>query len=116
MYYMQLQKSSKPQWPPAGLLGILRASLPAAPRNQATVETVPGSLAAQRPPVPLDSNEYLEVANAWRDRTSFGDLGAESVAQALELVANHRAAQKESRLLAMRRKIAELRELRKAGR
>lgn len=116
MYYMQLQKSPKTQWTPAGLLGILRASLPSGPKIAAADVPAAAVLSTQRPPEPLGSNEFLEVANAWRDRTSFGDLGAESVAQALELVASHRAAQKESRLLMMRRKIAELRELRKAGR
>jgi hypothetical protein len=113
MYYMELQKTFKPHWTPLALLGMLRASLPAAPREAAT--TVPGVLepAADAPPGRLGSHEYLEVANAWRSRTSFGDLGAESVAQALELVATHRSTQKQSRLQAVSRKLAELR---RAGR
>jgi hypothetical protein len=106
MYYMQLQKTSKQQWTPSGLLGMLRATLPPIAKN--AMPTIPGMLEAipQRLPERLDSHEFLEVANAWRSRTSFGDLGAESVAQALELVASHRSAQKQSRMQAVGRKLS----------
>lgn len=116
MYYMELQKTFKPLWTPASLLGMLRSSLPAAsptraPRLAATLQP-----AAHRPPERLGSDEFLEVANAWRSRTSFGDLGAESVAQALELVATHRSARKQGALGALGAVSRKLAELRRAGR
>ena len=103
MYYMDARNISKPQWTGAGLLGLLRASLPPSDRARAVANYVN----ANPPPERLDSEELTEVASAWRDRTSFGDLGAESVAQALELVARHRA-EKQSRIQAMGKRLSDL--------
>jgi hypothetical protein len=107
MYYMQPRNFPKPQWTPLALLGLLRASLLPGDRARASAalhEEGP-------PPEPLDSEQLSEVANAWRTRTSFGDLGAESVAQALELVANHRAAEKRKRGQALGDRLTDLTKL-----
>lgn len=101
MYYMDARNISKPQWTSAGLLGLLRASLPPSERERALAAH------ANPPPPRLDSEQLTEVASAWRDRTSFGDLGAESVAQALELVARRRA-EKHSRIQAMGKRLSDL--------
>jgi len=103
MYYMDARNISKPQWTGAGLLGLLRASLPPVDRARA----VASHANANRPPERLDSDDLTEVASAWRDRTSFGDLGAESVAQALELVARRRA-EKQNRIQAMGKRLSDL--------
>lgn len=103
MYYMDARNTSKPQWTGAGLLGLLRASLPSSDRARA----VAAHVNANPPPERLDSDQLAEVASAWRDRTSFGDLGAESVAQALELVA-HRRSEKQKRIQAMGRRLSDL--------
>lgn len=103
MYYMDARNLSKPQWTGAGLLGLLRASLPPSDRARALASQVN----ANPPPERLDSDEIAEVANAWRDRSSFGDLGAESVAQALEMVARRRA-EKQNRIQAMGKRLSDL--------
>jgi hypothetical protein len=104
MYYMEPQNFSKPQWTTSGLLGLLRASLPPADRRRA--------LAASRdacpPPERLSNRQLVKVADQWRDRSSEGDTGAESVAQALELVARHRAAGKQKRIQEVGRRLSEL--------
>lgn len=104
MYYMSARNLSKPQWTSSGLLSLLRASLPAAGRERAVAAYVDVS----PPPERMDSDQLAEVANAWRDRTSFGDLGAESVAQALELVARRRAGEKQKRVRAMGKRLSAL--------
>jgi len=104
MYYMDARNTSKPQWTNSGLLGLLRASLPPADRARA----VAAYANPNPPPERMDSEQLEEVASAWRDRTSFGDLGAESVAQALELVAQRRAAEKQKRVLAMGKRLSAL--------
>jgi hypothetical protein len=101
MYYMDARNISKPQWTGAGLLALLRASLPPSERERALAAR------ANLPPERLDSEELAEVASAWRDRTSFGDLGAESVAQALESVARRRA-DKQNRIQAMGKRLTDL--------
>ncbi|MEJ8812700.1 hypothetical protein WKW77_16560 [Variovorax ureilyticus] len=101
MYYMDARNISKPQWTSAGLLGLLRASLPPTDRARAVASH------ANPPPERLDSDQIAEVASAWRDRSSFGDLGAESVAQALEMVARRRA-EKQNRIQAMGKRLTDL--------
>jgi len=103
MYYMQSRNLPKTQWTPLGLLGLLRASLPAGERTRA----LPAVRDESPPPEPLDSEQLSEVASAWRERTSFGDLGAESVAQALELVASRRSAEKQKRVQAAGKRLTD---------
>lgn len=103
MYYMDARNISKPQWTSNGLLGLLRASLPPSERARAVATHVN----ANPPPERLDNDQIAEVASAWRDRTSFGDLGAESVAQALEMVARRRA-EKQNRIQAMGKRLSDL--------
>ena len=100
MYYME-QNLSKPQWTPAGLLGLLRSTLQ-------VVDDAPASRDSNAPPPRLNSAQLTELANEWRHRTSDGDTGAESVAQALELVASHRSQDKQKRIQAMGRRLSEL--------
>ncbi|MBO9512831.1 MAG: hypothetical protein J7549_01845 [Variovorax sp.] len=100
---MDARTISKPQWTSTGLLGLLRTTLPPSERERA----VAAYTNANPPPERLDSDQLVEVASAWRDRSSFGDLGAESVAQALELVARRRA-EKQTRIQAMGRRLSEL--------
>ena len=104
MYYMESRNLPKPQWAASGLLGLLRATLPPADRERALAKP----WEANPPPEPLSSRQLAEVANAWRDRASEGDPGAESVAQALELVALHRAASKQRRIDAVGKRLSEL--------
>lgn len=104
MYYMDSHNSSKPQWTTAGLLGLLRSTLPPADRKRAPV----ASWDAFPPPERLSSHQLVEVADEWRDRSSEGDAGAESVAQALELVAMNRAAGKQKRIQEMGKRLSEL--------
>ena len=101
MYYMESQNFSKPHWSPSGLLGLLRSTLQ-------SVEEAPASRERTAPPERLSTAELAEVANEWRHRSSDGDLGAESVAQALELVASHRSQDKQKRILAMGKRLSEL--------
>ena len=101
MYYMESQNFSKPHWSPSGLLGLLRSTLQ-------SVEEAPASRERTAPPERLSTAELSEVANEWRHRSSDGDLGAESVAQALELVASHRSQDKQKRILAMGKRLSEL--------
>lgn len=104
MYYMESHNFPKPQWSASGLLGLLRSSLPPADRKRALAaswDTCP-------PPEPLSSRQLAKVADEWRDRSSEGDTGAESVAQALELVAMHRAAGKQKRIQEMGKRLSEL--------
>jgi hypothetical protein len=101
MYYMESENLSKPHWSPSGLLGLLRSTLQ-------VVEEAPSSRENSAPPAPLSSAQLSELANAWRHRTSDGDLGAESVAQALELVATYRSQDKQTRIQAMGRRLSEL--------
>ncbi|MDM0074716.1 hypothetical protein QTH90_10010 [Variovorax sp. J2P1-59] len=98
---MESQNFSKPHWSPAGLLGLLRSTLQ-------SVEEAPASRETSAPPARLSSAQLAEVANEWRHRTSDGDEGAESVAQALELVANHRSQDKQKRIQAMGKRLSEL--------
>jgi|SRR5579862_7151935 hypothetical protein len=104
MYYMDSHNFSKPQWTTSGLLGLLRSSLPAADRKRALAQ----SWDACPPPEPLSTRDLAEVAGEWRDRSSEGDTGAESVAQALELVAMHRSAGKQKRIQEMGKRLSEL--------
>ncbi|MDM0108967.1 hypothetical protein QTH97_28770 [Variovorax sp. J22R24] len=98
---MESQNFSKPHWSPSGLLGLLRSTLQ-------SVEEAPASRESTARPGRLSNAELAEVANEWRHRTSYGDLGAESVAQALELVATHRSQDKQKRIQAMGKRLSEL--------
>ena len=104
MYYMHSQHPSKPQWTTAGLLGLLRSTLPPADRKRAL--TV--SQDACPPPAPFSNRQLIEIADEWRDRVCEGDAGAESVAQALELVALNRAAGKQKRIQEMGKRLSDL--------
>lgn len=104
MYYMESHNFPKPQWTASGLLGLLRSTLPPADRKRALA----ASWEACPPPEPLTSRQLTEVADEWRDRSTEGDTGAESVAQALELVAMHRAAGKQKRIQEMGKRLSEL--------
>jgi len=101
MYYMESQNFSKPHWSPSGLLGLLRSTLQSAAEAPASRERI-------APPARLSTAELAEVANEWRHRASDGDLGAESVAQALELVASHRSQEKQKRVQAMGKRLSGL--------
>lgn len=104
MYYMESHNHSKPQWTASGLLGLLRSTLPPADRKRALA----ASWDACPPPEPLSNRQLAQVADEWRDRSSEGDTGAESVAQALELVAMHRAAGKQTRIQEVAQRLSEL--------
>jgi hypothetical protein len=101
MYYMESENLSKPHWSPAGLLGLLRSTLP-------IVDATTASRDSNAPPPRLNSAQLAELANEWRNRASAGDAGAESVAQALELVASHRSHDKQKRIQAMGRRLSDL--------
>jgi hypothetical protein len=101
MYYMESENPSKPQWTPSGLLGLLRSTLQ-------FVEEAPALRESNAPPQRLNAVQLAELANEWRHRTSDGDTGAESVAQALELVATHRSQDKQKRIQAMGRRLSDL--------
>lgn len=84
MPYMQPTRSSQLQWSTKGLLGILRATRGApAPRPVRTAED---------PPEPLSAEELSEVAKNWRSRSEEEEGRADTVAQALESLAEHRRA------------------------
>ena len=89
MYYMQVHTFSQPRWSSKGLLGLLRATLPA-PRRMPVAAT-PVSRDRSAPPRRLDNHQLRELASHWRLRSTAGDEGANSVADALELVAARRA-------------------------
>ncbi|WP_162565866.1 MULTISPECIES: hypothetical protein [unclassified Variovorax] len=97
--------SSQLRWSSKGLLDLLRASLPPA-------GTGPAPVREPRPAVErLNSRQLAELADAWRHRTAEGDKGAESVAQALELLASRRAGERRSRIQAMGQRISDLMQL-----
>ena len=101
MYYMEFENFSKPQWSSSGLLGLLRSTLQ-------SVDEAAAKREVNAPPERLSSAQLTEVANEWRRRASDGDKGAESVAQALELVASRRSQEKQKRVHAMGRRLSEL--------
>ncbi|MDM0001629.1 hypothetical protein QTI24_23690 [Variovorax sp. J22P240] len=97
---MESENFSKLQWSSSGLLGLLRSTLQ-------SVDEAAAKREVSAPPERLSSAQLSEVANEWRHRASDGDQGAESVAQALELVASHRSQEKQKRIHAMGRRLSE---------
>jgi len=91
------------RWSSKGLLELLRASLPPAGSG-------PGQGSREPRPVVerLNSRQLAEVAETWRARSAEGDKGAESVAQALELLARRREGEKRTRIQAMGQRISNL--------
>ena len=84
MPYMQSTRSSQLQWSTKGLLGTLRATRgEPAPRSSRTPED---------PPTPLSAEELSEVARNWRSRSGQDEGRADTVAQALESLAQQRRA------------------------
>ncbi len=84
MPYMQPTRSPQLQWSTKGLLGILRAARASeAPRPVRT---------ANDPPERLSVEELSEIAKNWRSRAGEDEGRADTVAQALESVVEHRRA------------------------
>src|SRR4030095_1839531 len=110
MYYMELQTSSQPPRSTAGLLGLLRANLSSVPHRPSIAASIAWATAPLLPRR-LSSADLTEVAAAWRVRTVLGDLGAESVAQALESVAEQRARSPRSRIQSLGERLSGLMQL-----
>ncbi len=106
MYYMEFQNSPRTQWSSKALLDLMRASLPPVARGRSRAAPEPGP-APQR----LNNQQLLEVAGEWRTRADSGDVGAESVAAALELVATRRAQAKRTRIEAVGKRLSQLMQL-----
>jgi hypothetical protein len=104
MYYMQVQADTQTQWSSKGLLRLLRATLP--PAGKATATSM-----FDAPPQRLNSDQLSELAEKWRRRSADGDKGADSVAMALEMLAERRALERPSRMQAVGRRISELMQL-----
>ncbi|OUL99182.1 hypothetical protein A8M77_27650 [Variovorax sp. JS1663] len=104
MYYMQVQADTQTQWSSKGLLRLLRATLPPAGK-------APASAAFDAPPQRLSSEQLSELAEKWRRRSAEGDKGADSVAMALEQLAERRAMERPSRIQAVGRRLSELMQL-----
>jgi hypothetical protein len=107
MYYMQHHSAPQAQWSPNGFLRLLRATLPARGGRRARAQQPPLDL----PPKRLDSEQLAALAQKWRRREDEGDQGAESVAMALEQLAERRAGQKRSRMQAVGRRLSQLMQL-----
>ena len=104
MYYMRVQSKSQAHWSSKGLLRLLRATLPPADRAPAA-----GSLPA--PPGRLSSAQLSELAAKWRRRSAEGDQGADSVAMALEQLAERRATERPARIKAVGKRLSQLMQL-----
>ena len=92
-YMQQPTRSLQLQWSTKGLLGILRASLPARSPHAGRAARAPlPARAVEDPPAPLSVEELSEVAKNWRSRAGEDDGRADTVAQALESLAEHRRA------------------------
>jgi hypothetical protein len=107
MYYMQHHSDSQAQWSSNGLLRLLRATLPPPGKRRARAQRAELDLPPQR----LDSEQLSALAQKWRRRLEEGDQGAESVAMALEQLAERRAGQKRSRMQAVGRRLSQLMQL-----
>ncbi|WP_143684610.1 hypothetical protein [Variovorax sp. KK3] len=103
---MQVQADTQTQWSSKGLLRLLRATLPPAGKASA-----PASSNFDAPPQRLSSDQLAELAEKWRRRSAQGDKGADSVAIALEMLAERRAMERPSRFQAVGRRISELMQL-----
>jgi hypothetical protein len=104
MYYMRVQATTQTQWSSKGLLRLLRATLPPAGKASAAP-------AFDAPPQRLSSDQLAELAQKWRRRSAEGDQGADSVAMALEQLAERRAMERPSRIQAVGRRLSELMQL-----
>ena len=105
MYYMQVHTDTPAQWSSNPFLRLLRATLPPAAGRRARVEPK-----LDAPPKRLDSEQLSALAQNWRRRSEDGDRGAESVAMALEQLAERRA-RGNSRMQAVGRRLSELMQL-----
>lgn len=106
MYYMQAQPNTRTQWSSNGLLRLLRATLPPAGGRRVRAESELDS-----PPKRLSSEQLSALAQKWRRRSEEGDEGAESVAMALEQLAQRRIREKSTRMKAVGRRLSELMQL-----
>lgn len=91
MAYMHTPtRSPQLQWSSRGLLGLLRASLPS---GGADSGQRPGPARAfDDPPAPLSADDLGEIARRWRNRAAGDEERADTVAQALEQLADYRRA------------------------
>ncbi len=101
MYYMELQTPTQPKWSSKGLLSLLRATLPPAKKAPAA-----GSAELNPPPARLGSRQLSDLARKWRCRSAAGDEGADSVADALEMLAERRAHAERRRLQAVSQRLS----------
>jgi len=108
MYYMQVHTDTQAQWSSNGLLRLLRATLPSSGGRRSRMDSPPE---LDSPPKRLSSDQLSALAQKWRRRSQEGDEGAESVAMALEQLAERRAGKKSSRMQAVGRRLSELMQL-----
>jgi hypothetical protein len=106
MYYMQVHTNTRTQWSSNGLLRLLRATLPPSGGRRVRAESELDS-----PPKRLSSEQLSALAQKWRRRSEEGDEGAESVAIALEQLAQRRIREKSTRMGAVGRRLSELMQL-----
>ena len=93
MPYMRSTRNTQLQWSSKGLLGLLRASLPeGGPRARRADPASGPERRLEDPPEPLSAEELSEVAKNWRSRAGDDEGRADTVAQALESLAEHRRA------------------------
>lgn len=104
MYYMQARSKSPATWSSKGLLRLLRATLP--PERRA-----PAGRTLAAPPGRLSSEQLSELAVKWRRRSAEGDEGADSVAMALEQLAERRAMERPTRIKAVGQRLSQLMQL-----
>jgi hypothetical protein len=104
MYYMHAQSKTPATWSSKGLLRLLRAALP--PEGKG-----PAGRTLAAPPGRLSSEQLSELASKWRRRSAQGDEGADSVAMALELLAERRAMERPARIKAVGKRLSQLMQL-----
>lgn len=74
------------------LLGLLRAGIPEQSPRTARAIQAPAPARSDDPPQPLSAEGLEEVAKNWRSRGEDNQERADTVAQALESLAEHRRA------------------------
>ncbi|MDM0011724.1 hypothetical protein QTH87_04665 [Variovorax sp. J22P168] len=89
---MRSNRDSTKQWTPKAILALLRSSLPRAGAQASRPAAAPVARALTDPPEPLSVEELGEVAKNWRSRSDEEDGRADTVAQALESLADYRRA------------------------
>lgn len=92
MHYMHSHRLPPQHWSEKGLLGILRASLAAGSSRAASSASDRPAPAPDDPLPPLSAEELGEIARKWRSRAGEDEDRADTVAQALESLADHRRA------------------------